>query len=382
MTLLGTPLLVTLGAIAFLLPVLGVYFLPRCRGGRIVAVAQRLGLVVACQLAALMVAAAAINDYGYFFASWSQLTGIAHQALGPGQQYAAVQARHLPTGSSPASAGTITMQGDAGTSDRRRWPLRGRIASVGIVGAASGLRSHAFVYLPPEYFQRRYALSKFPAAEVMTGYPGNDIGLIRGLRYQDVLQQLVRAHRARPMVLVMLRPSVTFPRDTECTDVPGGPQALTFFSGDVPAQIAHVFRVRPTGWGAVGNSTGGYCAAKITMMHPLVFSAAVSLSGYYFALRDVTTGDLWNRSRVLRNLNDLKWRLRHIPPPPVSLLIGTSRSEVGTAGYAEARSFVSLAKAPLVADLLVADRGGHNYATWGRQLPVALKWLSGKLGGA
>src|SRR5690349_12711630 len=37
-------------------------------------------------------------------------------------------------------------------------------------------------------------------------------------------------------------------------------------------------------------------------------------------LRDNTTGELWGGSRVLKNLNNLEWRLRHLPPPPVSIL--------------------------------------------------------------
>ena len=86
------------------------------------------------------------------------------------------------------------------------------------------------------------------------------------------------------MVLVMMRPSVTFPRDTECTDVPAGPQALTFFAQDVPMAISKAYRVQPNGWGTIGDSTGGYCSTKITMLYPAIFHAAVSLSGYYYTL--------------------------------------------------------------------------------------------------
>ena len=137
---------------------------------------------------------------------------------------------------------------------------------------------------------------------------------------------------ARPTVLVMLRPRSSFPRDTECTDVPSGPQALAFFAQDVPLAIAGHYRVQDRGWGAIGDSTGGYCAAKLAMLHSDVFTAAVTLSGYFHTLRDSTTGDLWGGSRVLWNLNDLEWRLRHLPPPPVSLLVTTAKDEAAPAG--------------------------------------------------
>lgn len=382
MTLLGKPLLILLGVIAVLLPVAGVFLWSRCHGPRALRIAQRLGIVLVCQLAALLFVGAGVNDYGYFFANWSQLTGIARQALSPGSQHFTVHPRKPPTDADPASAGTITLLSDEGTHDPTRWSRDGRIESVTVVGAASGLRSHAYVYLPPEYFQPAYARTRFPAAEVMTGYPGDDLNLVRRLRYPDLQARLVREHRAKPMVLVMLRPSITFPRDTECTDVPAGPQALTFFAADVPSQFSYKYRVRPTGWGVIGDSTGGYCAAKIAMTHPLVFRAGVALSGYYFAADNVTTQDLWDGSKVVREFNDLKWRLTHLPPPPVSLLITTSVTEGGLDGYAEAQAFDRLVRPPLSVEMLVASQGGHNFTTWRRVLPTAMSWLSARLAAA
>jgi S-formylglutathione hydrolase FrmB len=184
------------------------------------------------------------------------------------------------------------------------------------------------------------------------------------------------------MVLVMLRPTVVPPRDTECTDVPAGPQVETFLAQDVPVALRDSVRVSPVGWGAIGDSTGGYCAAKLAMLHSDVFTAAVTLSGYFHTLRDSTTGDLWGGSRVLWNLNNLEWRLRHLPPPPVSLLVTTAKDEAGSSGYADNRRFLVLAHtagAPLRVDSLVLDHGGHNFTTWNAELPRALSWLTQRL---
>jgi len=181
------------------------------------------------------------------------------------------------------------------------------------------------------------------------------------------------------MVLVMMSPSVAPPRDTECTDVPDGPQALTFLAADVPEAMAASYRVQPRGWGAIGFSTGGYCAAKLAMTHSETFSAAVTLSGYFRTLRDRSTGDLWGGSAVVRRLNDLEWRLQHLPSPPVSLLVTTARDEAGPAGYAASRRFLDLASSTggaMRVDALVAERGGHNYATATAHLPRSLSWLS------
>lgn len=45
-------------------------------------------------------------------------------------------------------------------------------------------------------------------------------------------------------------------------------------------------------------STGGYCAAKLAMTNPYQFPDAVSMAGYYVALRDGTTGSLYGAARA------------------------------------------------------------------------------------
>ncbi len=72
------------------------------------------------------------------------------------------------------------------------------------------------------------------------------------------------------MILVMLRPTVAPPRDTECVDIPGGPQTETFFAKDLPEAVTASYRAgkEADDWGIIGNSTGGYCALKIGLHHP------------------------------------------------------------------------------------------------------------------
>ena len=111
------------------------------------------------------------------------------------------------------------------------------------------------------------------------------------------------------------------------------------------------------------------------MIQPSTFSAGVALSGYYFALHDRTTQNLWAGSMVIRHLNDLHWRLEHLPAPPVSFLVATSPSEKGADGWAEAQRFVHQVKPPMRVATLVVQHGGHNFTTWDAELPAALAWL-------
>ena len=387
MPLLGWPLLALLGALAVGVPVATFWLWPRLRGPRPLRALVRLGMLAGCQVAAVLLVAAALNNYGYFYGSWSDLVGNSQQQGSVAAPRKAVPASNGRTGAAPQSGATVDPSAvrtlaDPGWSSPAQWPTRGRVESVTITGTRSQLRSHAFVYLPPQYFQRAFAHETFSAALVLTGFPGDDLNLVNRLRYPDHLLALIDAHRAKPMVLVMMRPSVTSPRDTECTDVPAGPQALTFFAQDVPAAVSGKFRVQPAGWGAVGDSTGGYCATKLAMMQSNVYSAAVSLSGYFHTLQDSTTGDLWAGSSVVRNLNDPGWRLQHLPPPPVSLLVVTARDEHGSDGYAENSRFLTMAHAvgaPFRVDSLILAHGGHNFTTWDAALPESLSWLSAKL---
>ncbi|WP_307811623.1 alpha/beta hydrolase-fold protein, partial [Streptomyces fildesensis] len=78
----------------------------------------------------------------------------------------------------------------------------------------------------------------------------------------------------------------------------------------MPQSIRASYRVLsgPGSLALMGDSTGGYCAAKLAMEHPKVFSAAVSLSGYFKAAEDITTGDLFGGSKARRDRADLNWR--------------------------------------------------------------------------
>jgi enterochelin esterase-like enzyme len=374
MALLGKPLVVLLSILAVSLPAATYFCWSRVKGPRFARAGTRVLLIVGCQLAAVMLVAAVVNDYGNFYASWSELAGSA--AGTPGAS------RPQPDGIRTAlrsDQSAVHVLPDPGWSSPSQWRTRGRVVAVRIKGARSALIGTATVWLPPQYFQPAQAHRSFPAVEVFGGYPGSEQGLLNTMKYPQHLLDEMSAHRAGPMVLVMQRPAVTFPRDTECTDVPDGPQALTYFAQDVPAAISRSFRVRSTGWGAMGYSTGGYCAVKIAMLHSDVIPAAVALSGYFHAVRDRSTGDLWGGSPVLRQLNDLEWRTAHLPAPPVSLFVAASRTERGPDGYRDTQRFLSLVRLPTHVRTMILPSGGHNFASWSQEMGPGLDWLSARL---
>ncbi|MEU8569401.1 alpha/beta hydrolase-fold protein [Streptomyces pathocidini] len=346
-----------------------VWLWPRLARGGVRPVLGRICLLLMTQVLILAAGGLVANSYFGFYSSWADLLGtdqemgtvVDHGREGAGQlEVLGTQGVGVPNGGDPRKAG--------------------RIEKVEIRGRGTGITAPAYVYLPPQYFQPRYAGTRFPAAVVLTGYPGTAENLITRLKYPQTATRRIQAGAMRPTVLVLMRPTVAPPRDTECVDVPGGPQAESFFTKDLRGAVASHYRVggQARSWGAIGNSTGGYCAVKMTMRNPGAFSVAVGLSGSYKAPLDPTTGDLFGGSERLKRENDLLWRLDHLPMPPISVLVASSKE--GEGNYRATQAFIAKAKAPLRVSSIILDRGGHNFATWNREVPSALDWLSRRLG--
>jgi S-formylglutathione hydrolase FrmB len=250
------------------------------------------------------------------------------------------------------------------------------VISTTLHGAASGLSELAWVYLPAAYFQP--GPRNLPITIVFSGYPGHPDNLITRQHYPQATLAGIAAGTIAPSVLVMLAPSVTYPWDTECSDIPDGPQAFTFYDRDVPDATAVQFHLQPDSYDAIGDSTGGYCAAKLQSFDPTRFTVAASLSGYYRPATDPTTHRVF-ADNALREHNDLGWRLQHLPVPAVSLLLATARDEAGPDGWTTNHAWLRLIQHPMTADGLILDHGGHNFASWDREIPYALSWISGHL---
>ncbi|GAA3394160.1 alpha/beta hydrolase [Streptomyces roseoviridis] len=354
-------------ALAVVFFVATIWLWPRLARGGWKSVLGRVGLLLATQLTLFASVGLAANNSFLFYGSWADLFGqeqdmgvvVDHSAGSRDVKVVGTQALDVPGGSRPA--------------------VGGQIQKVVIAGEKSKIDSPAYVYLPPEYFQGRYAKSTFPASVVLTGYPGTAENLLKGLKYPKTAYQQVKDKKMQPMILVMLRPTVAPPRDTECVDIPGGPQTETFFAEDLPKAISETYRVgtKPRNWGFMGNSTGGYCALKIALHHPDRFAAGAGFSAYYKAAEDVTTGDLFHGKKELRKRADLLWSLDNRPQGKSSFLVTTSKK--GEGNLKGTLAFIKKVKAPARVSSITLDSGGHNFNTWNREIPPGLVWMSGRL---
>ena len=267
---------------------------------------------------------------------------------------------------------------DLGMAEMRRTPGNGGVLRVQIGGGRTGISRPAAIYLPAAYFDPAQATVRFPVIEVLSGSPGNPAQTLHLLRLADTLDTSIRLHQMSPTVVVVPDTNGSALQDRECVDAAGGVQDDTYLTSDVQAWVAKFFRVLDpgSGWGLLGSSTGGYCAVNLTLRHPDLYAAAASLSGYFHALTDITTGDLF-RSSALRNANDPLWRVRHLPLPAVGLWLSAGTGEPKE--LADLRGFA--AALPKGADLttLVIPEAGHSFSAWRAVLPQALAWTSAQL---
>ena len=365
--LVGFPMLALAGLALVGVPLATAFVWNRLPARAWVRVSARATMLLAAQLSAVLFAAVALNNWGLFYTSWGQLFGSQSgrlQVSAYGSLRAGLPAVRIidPTEQSRAADAT-----------------QGLVESVIIDGYRSGLAEPALIYLPPQYFQGRYAKVRFPGVVVVAGYPGSADSMVTRMGYPTVEQAMLAQQRIRPMVLVMVSSVVVADRDTECTDVPAGPQALTFFTQDIPPAIDKAFHTAPDRWGAIGDSTGGYCAVKFAMFQSSTFRAAVSLSGYYRARSDSTTGNLWDGSRPLRELNDLDCRLARQPAPPISLLLTIGTHELGPFGIAGVERFVHLVHPPTTVQTVFSPDGRHTFSSWAKMLPRSFRFLSARL---
>lgn len=341
------------------------------------AILGRVGVLLGNQVLTLFALALVMNNYFGFYSSWGDLFGTEGSSA-TGIVTDAEAGQGDP--GTPSSKG-VQIIGSAHVPliTTRKGHSGGRLEQVVISGATSRLSSPAYVYLPPQYFEKRFANTRFPAILALTGYPGDARNLVTRMNIPTVAAKAIDRNEMVPTIMVLMRPTVAPPRDTECMDVPGGPQVETYFTKDLRESMAGAFRVGTdaANWGVLGGSTGGYCALKMSMRHPEAFSSAVSLSGYYKAPIDATTGDLFGGSAKLQDENDLMWRLANLPQPPISVLVTSSKK--GESNYKTTLAFLAAVKPPMQASSLILPSGGHNFNTWNREVPQALPWLAQQL---
>ncbi|HUZ54327.1 MAG TPA: alpha/beta hydrolase-fold protein [Streptosporangiaceae bacterium] len=253
-------------------------------------------------------------------------------------------------------------------------------------GQASHLTRQVYVYLPPQYFQPAYRTYRFPVVELIHGFPGQPQDWISVLDITSTLRQLISRGLARPAVLVMPDANGARGVSLQCLNQLHGPQDATFMAGDIPAYIAHRFRVWQPGrtWGIAGYSEGGFCAANLGLQYGRSFGFAGVLSGYFQPTKNQLGHperqvSPFGRDRILRLRNTPTHEVLHLPPgaPIPQFWIGAGTLDPADARDAQIFRQLLQLRQPTVVLRLV--QGGHTMATWRALVPPMLEWMTRKL---
>ena len=346
MGLTGHPLLVLTLVLAGLAPLaLALTWRARPRG-RVLGTVTRLVGVLVCQALAVSALFAYVNDQYGFYASWNDLLG--RSAPAPG-----------------ISTAGLVRNG------------QGTVKILTVAGGPTNEGNHqVLVWLPPGYDAPQNAQKRYQVLMFLPGQPSDPVSTFSHFRFGASATQEIQSGKVAPFVAVFPPLMTDPPRDTECTNVPGGPQAETWLDHDVYGTMNQDLRTNGRPWTEVGWSTGAFCAAKLMLGHPRQYSAAVGLGGYYTPLTDHTTGNLFGNRPKVREENSPTWLYLHDGGMKGRhLLVVTGEQDRDS--YAMSRAFLNVVGDDPDVSSEVFTTGGHNYRNYADLLPRSIEWVLG-----
>ncbi len=335
--------------------------------------------VLAASLAfvpAMLFGVAAVNKYYDYYQTWGSVAAdLSVQGL--------TSVPEIPAGASGQQLAKIL--GQVAGSRTAAW--QGETVRLTVTGHASHLTRTVLIYLPPQYFQPAYAHSRFPAIELITGFPGQPQDWINVVGVTQTYLTLLHDGVVKPAVLVMPDANGGPRVSLQCLNVRHGPQDATFLAVDVPYALSHSLRVPPSGraWGIAGYSEGGYCSANLALVYPARYGYSGVLSGYFAPLAD-------RLGNPLRNVNPFgsnkRARARNTPlnrvrALPLSVQIPQFWLGAGGSWHTDVKAAqdfqqLLLTRQPNVI-LNIEPGGSHNMATWRALVPPLLEWMTPRL---
>jgi enterochelin esterase-like enzyme len=323
---------------------------------------------------------AAVNKYYDYYQNWSSavsdFTGQNNQAT------------EVPNAATQSGRKFSTFLGNS--VDQTVAAQFGYTAHLEVTGQITHITRSVYVYLPPQYFQPAYRNYRFPAIELLHGFPGTPLDWITVVGITSTMQQMLSAGEAKPAVLVMPDANGGRAISLQCLNQYKGPQDATYLGVDLPNYISQKLRVQPPGqaWGIAGYSEGGFCAANLGLKYGSRFGFSGVLSGYFIP----SDNQVGSPPRLVSPFGgNTKLRLENTPDHEVLSLPPGARIPqfwlgVGAADHSDYRNaqiFEQLVETrqPSVV-LKVVPGGGHTMYTWRSLMPPLLEWMTPQLADA
>lgn len=374
------------GVLLFLLWVLSVtafgwiVIRPRSTGPGFTSALRRAGYQVVVLATVLLAVGVTLNDQYGWYANWGDVAS-SFGGSSPGSVVAAGAAAAAAASSttggstdhSAVSLSSLPRLATLGLADRTG-PAGGQVRVYTVAGPISRVSSTISVWFPPQYTDPALADHRFPVLEAFHGAPGTPRQLWYNMALGPLVAKATAAGQLAPSVVVM--PAWTPGGiDTECVDGGAGqPQMEQWLTRDVTSWVEHHLRVADDrgSWATFGLSAGAWCASMLAMLHPDLYSAAISLGGYYQPTFESPyvpfkpNGPQWDHYDLVKVARDR--------PPATALWVQTSKTD--PVSYGTTRELLAATRAPTSVTADVLPNAGHRMGVWVGLLPQTLRWLA------
>jgi enterochelin esterase-like enzyme len=323
---------------------------------------------------AMLFGVATVNKYYDYYQTWG---GLAADLGGQGNQGSALPI--VDTGSGRSLSAVLGSSVNVAAAARQ-----GRTFRLTVRGRTSRLDRHVYVYLPPQYFREAYRGYRFPAIELIPGFPGGPQDWINVVGITTAYTTLLSDGVVKPVALVMPDANGSRRVSLQCLNVVHGPQDATFLALDLPRYLSHALRLQAPGraWGIAGYSEGGFCAANLALIYRLRYGYSGVLSGYFAPSKDQLGSpprlvSPFGRNSALRKHNTPFDRLATLPVSARIPSFWLGVGDLDSSGVTQARRFqqLLLARQPGV-QLHMEPGGGHSMTTWRALMPTLLEWMT------
>ena len=319
----------------------------------------RLLLILLCQILIIITAGISINRINGFYSSWGDL-------IGKGVDYSSV-----------AVDSTSSTKVDSAILKGAQKSLNGQVIIKEIVkGNRSGISNVVYLVLPKSAVSsikngKPIDMDKTKVVEFFVGFPSQPENWLRSL---DLTKALATSEMANPgfsIIGVIPTVNVAGTEDLECMNFPNsGVQTETWLTSDIRTFVNNRLGLSPRRWGVIGVSTGGWCAAMISIKHEELFYGAVSIAGYYRPALNKNTDPL------IKVQLDQEYdfpTLEAAMTGKVDMLLIASVGDIYS--YTEIKRFIALTHPNINYQYIELPSGGHNARVWISQLGVSLDWL-------
>jgi hypothetical protein len=319
----------------------------------------RLFLIILCQVLAMASVGLAVNRSNGFFESWNDLFG-----SGSNYSAAAVMNSQLPKLSR------------AEISHAKKLGNGAVMVSDVITGKTSGISNLVYLYIPKTLKKELQVHSQvkadnFRVVEFLTGFPSQPIMWFKVMKIDQELARYNASHRKRQIIGIFPQVNVAGNEDLECMNLPNGkPKTETWLAEDMHSYLEKRVGAVDTHWSIMGLSTGGWCAAMLSVKHPELFEKAASIAGYYRPALPLTDPiALQNWAKTHYGLAQFEAML----PQKLNFYLVASLGDKYS--IKETRKFLALNHPNLKIKYREIPSGGHNPHVWIPSIKPALDWL-------